>query len=423
MASQNHQIMITKAFEFIRCRDPICGIGYEIVRNILPDKLTTILWPCFIPLRALQWKSALTNFDPDLENFIEDAAHICRPLLREVLRQCDRLFAAKHRDVAVGLLGALHRELDCIGLLPNATSGLVKHMKNMVVSRLRVLCPLLLDSRERQHLHRSTMNICSAAIIRLDEETAAFLSDADLMWVQCIIQLQHSWHEDEILEKLALSIGGKIHPCLRNHAFSTRLGGGSNPVPQAACYCHTIWETIKHDISNFFQITAESLSSLLHSNIGTTFPIRSDDNKVEWKRLGDILDRVFRQAGVKPCRLGDIALFRRAMAFVPEFVFGVLPLLTTSEIAPSTRSQRCRRASAYRHSLLLSTIVQACALVDQFCREVAITARHPFWPFEDWLLKRREADVLDAFFEALVWFQSIHSQILEGKADLDLPEI
>ncbi len=67
--------------------------------------------------------------------------------------------------------------------------------KDMVVNRLKILCPLLVDIREHQRFGRSTMKSSSAAIIRLDKELTAFLSQADLMIVHQIVQLGHDWQQ------------------------------------------------------------------------------------------------------------------------------------------------------------------------------------------------------------------------------------
>jgi hypothetical protein len=420
--------MTTKVFEFIKCYDPIRGIGYDIIRANLPEKLTTLFLACFLPLRASQWKDALAYFDPDLERFLADAERISRPLFREMFKQCDNLFAARHRDVAVGWLGALHLELDCINALLDVTSDGVKHMKDMVVSRLKILCPLIVDVRGRQPFGRLTMEFSSAAIVRLDEELAVFLSKADLMFVHQIVQVWHDWQQDSLHEKLKSSIDGKAHPCLGIHASSVRLDGGIEAPRQTACYCRYIWETIKDDTSNFFQITAESLSSLLHANIEIDVPIkRKDDKEIKIEKLGKILGGVFgpmkeeSDTHVLPYK---VTIFLRAMKFVPEFIFKLLPSLYNIAKVALDETQRGRQARAYRHLVLLSLLVQACTWVDEFLREKAVNpSRDVFRPFESWMFKRREADFFSTFYEAMSIIQNIHRTVLEIETGMALPEL
>lgn len=420
--------MVTKIFEFIKCRDPIRGIGYEIIRAYLPENLTTLFLACFLPLRASQWKDALAYFDPDLKRLLADVEQISRPLFREMFKQCDDLFAARHRDVAVGLLGALHHELDCISAIQGVASNGVKHMKDMVVGRLKILCPLLVDVRERQRFGRSTMKASSAAIVRLDEELAAFLSTADLALVHQIVQLWHDREQDSLHEKLKSSIDDKTHPCLGIRASSVLLDGGIEPPRQTACYCRYVWEAIKGDISNFFQITAESLSSLLHADIETDIPImRMDNNETKSEKLGEILGGVFgqvKEASDRHCLPFKVTLFLRAMKFVPEFIFQLLPLLYKIAKVSLDETQRGRQASAYRHLVLLSLLVQTCTLVDEFLREEAVNpSQNVIRPFESWIMKRRETDVLNTFYEAMVILQSIHRTVLERETGITLPKL
>ncbi|KAH7223002.1 hypothetical protein BKA60DRAFT_668926 [Fusarium oxysporum] len=424
----HHQPILTKLFEFIKCRDPIRGIGYEIIRAYLPENLTTLFLACFLPLRASQWKDALAYFDPDLERLLTDVEQISKPLFREMFKQCDNLFAARYRDVAVGLLGALHHELDYINALQGVTSNGVKHMKDMVVSRLKILCPLLVDVRKRQSFGRSTMKVTSAAIVRLDDELAAFLSQADLMFVHQIVQLWHDWIVDSLHERLKSSIDDKTHPCLGIRASSASLNGGVKTPRQTACYCRYVWEAIKGDISTFFQITAESLSSLLHADIETVFPIiRKDDNEIKSEKLGGILGGVFgqvKEANDRHYLPYKVTLFLRAMKFVPEFIFKFLPLLYDITKVSLDETQRGRQASTYRHLVLLSLLVQSCTLVDDFLREEAVNPSHSaIRPFESWMMKRREVDVFGTFNEAMVILQSIHRTVLERETGIALPEL
>jgi hypothetical protein len=423
----HHQPMITKLLEFIKCRDPVRGIGYEIIRAYLPEKLTTLFLACFLPLRASKWKDALTYFDPGLERSLADVEQLSRPLFREMFKQCDNLFSAKHRDVAVGLLGALHNELDCIDTLQDATSDGVKHMKDMVVSRLKILCPLLVDVRERQHFGRSTMKASSAAIVRLDEELSAFLSEADLMLVHQIVELWHDWQQDSLQKKLKSSIDGRNHPCLGIRASSVRLNGGIEAPRQTTCYCQYIWEIIKDDIAHFFQITAESLSALLHANIETVVPIMRKDDEIKLEKLGEILAGVFgliKEGSDTPFLPYKVTIFLRAMKFVPEFIFQSLPLLYNIAKVSLDETQRGRQASTYRHLVLLSLFVQACTLVDEFLREEPVNpSRGIFRVFESWFFKRGEADSLNTFYDALNILQDMHRTVLERETGIDLSKL
>lgn len=421
----HHRSMTAKVFEFIKCCDPKCGIGYDIIHNFLPKNLTTLFWLCFVPLRAVQWKDALTYFDPDLKRFVEDSERTSRPLVCEIFKQCDKLFAARHRDVVVRLLGALNRELDCIEVLQDLTTDMVKHVKEMVVSRLKILCPPPL---QRQRLGSSTMMGSSAAILGLDDETAALLSGKDLMMFGAITQVWYQMHQHVMEEKLKASINDKPHHCASTSSPRPQLDSCSEAPQQKACYCCYVWETIKDDTSNLFQITAESLSSLLHAEMETVFPtMRKGDTEAKYEKLGDMLGKVFRLVGEEreeqylPLR---VTIFRRAMTFVPEFVFAWLPLLYNFANTSLNDDQRCRQAATYRHLVLLSLLVQACALVEEFLREdVLEDSSIPFMPFETWLFKCREAELLETSFEARKILQSIHRTVLEREIGMSLPRL
>ena len=424
----HHQSMTTKVFEFIKCHDPICGIGYEIIRVYLPENLTTIFLACFLPLRASRCKDALAYFDPDLESFLEGVEQLSGPLFREIFKQCDKLFMAKHRDVVIGLLGALHRELDCINTLKDVPSDGVKHMKDMVVSRLKILCPLLVDVRERQRFGSLTMPISSAAIVRLDGELAALLSKADLMMVHQIVQLWHDWQQESLHEELKSSVDGKTHPCLGIHASSVQLGDGIATPRETVCYCRYVWETIKGHTSNFFQITPESLSLLLCMESETKFRIiRKDNNETKSEKLSEILGRVFgpvKKWSDKHYLPYKVTIFLRAMRFIPEFIFNVLPSLYDIAKVSLDETQRRRQAPTYRHLVLLSLLVQACTLVDDFLREEAVNpSRDVFRPFESWLFKRTEADVFNTFHEVMDLLRGVHHTVLEREIGMALPKL
>lgn len=427
LGETHRQSMATKAFEFIKCRDPIHGIGLEICCTFLPDSLKASFRSCFVPLRAARWRSALSYFDPDLENYVGDLEWICRPFMREIFRHCDKLFAGKHRAVAVPLLGALNFELDSISILRNATSDMLIHIKRMIVSRLKILCPVLLEVQDCQSWVVQGMDLSWEAILQLDGETANLLSRANIGLLQLIVQLWHDCHEDDIQRKVISAINGTRYPCSFEFSPRVQSGGFLEEPRQAVCFCRFVWETINYDIANLFQITADSLATLLHSEAETRFRMKQKDGSgATDETLGDILGRFFgtmRYGESEQPLPARIRYLRRAMAFVPEFIFTWLPLMYDHAKIQLDDGQRRRHAATYRHLVLLSLIVQACSLVDQFGRRDRDRVSNAFRPFEKWFFEFRDADTLGTFSEATSILLSVHRTVLESELGESLPDL
>ena len=406
------------------------GIGYYIIREHLPEKLTTFFWTCFLPLRAVQWKHAFTYFDPDLERFLRGSHQISRAFCCKIFQQCDKLFVARHRDVAVRVLVTLHRELDCLNALQDITSDVVKHMKDMVISRLKILCPILVEARERQRFDDPFMNIVSALIVNHDEELRALLSPAALMMLK-LFYLPSQDEYDPLHKELKWKsrIDDNTHRCLGIYASSILFDNGVGLPRQTACYCRYVWEAIKDDFANLFQTTAESLSSLLHAEIETVFTIkRNDTDAIKSETLGEILGRVFepvQEWNDKRHSPSKVTIFLQAMRYVSELTFLVLPYCYDRQMVALDETQRRRQASTYRHLVLLSLLVQASTLVNEFLQEKTVDpSRRARESFSSWCFESIAAGPSNFVFGAIdILRRSIHETVFESETGIALREL